>query len=81
MKIENLSKDLDAATMTAVHGGDNGNSATNTIGQEMNISAPVCVLSCGPSNTSVHVDSKQTANIRNDQFAGDSFLALFPFAS
>jgi hypothetical protein len=80
MKIENLSKDLDAKTMTAVRGGDNGNSVTNTIGQVTNLSVPVGVLSGGPSNTSVHVDSTQTAKICNDQFGGDSFLALLPFA-
>ena len=80
MKIENLSKDLDAQTMSGVRGGDNANSATNTIGQVMNLSVPVNVLSKGPSNTSVDVSSKQTANIWNEQYSGDSFLALFPFA-
>jgi hypothetical protein len=78
MKIENLSKDLDAKTMTAVRGGDNGNSATNTIGQVTNLCAPVAVLSGGPSNTSVHVDSTQNAKIWNGQYAGDSYLALLP---
>jgi hypothetical protein len=79
MQIENLSKDLDAKTMSEVHGGDNGNSATNTIGQVLNLSVPVCVLSGGPSNTSVNVDSKQSAKIWNEQDAGDAFLALLPF--
>jgi hypothetical protein len=78
MKIENLSKDLDTKSMTAVLGGDNGNSATNTIGQVTNLSVPVGVLSAGPSNTSVHVDSTQNANIYNSQISGDAFFALLP---
>jgi hypothetical protein len=80
MLIENLSKDLDIKTMTAVRGGDNGNSATNLIGQAMNLSVPVGVLSYGPANTNVHVNGTQNATIWNDQNAGDSFLALFPYA-
>jgi len=80
MLIENLSKELDTKTMTAVRGGDNGNSATNAIGQKMNLSVPVGVLSYGPANTNVHVNGTQNATIWNDQNAGDSFLALFPCA-
>ncbi len=80
MQIRDLSKTLDTQSMTAVRGGDNGNSATNTIGQVQNISAPVAVLSYGPSNTDVHVNGTQDASIYNYQDAGDSFLALFPFA-
>ena len=76
MLIQDLSKELDTKTMTAVRGGDNGNSATNTIGQVQNISAPVSVLSYGPSNTSVHVNGTQDASIWNYQEAGDSFFAL-----
>ena len=79
MLIENLSKELDTQAMTAVRGGDNGNSATNAIGQAMNLSVPVSVLANGPSNTSVHVKGTQNASIWNDQDAGDSFLALLPF--
>ena len=79
MQIRDLSKTLDTQSMTAVRGGDNGNSVTNTIGQVQNISAPTAVLSNGPSNTSVHVNGTQNASIWNDQFAGDSFFALFPF--
>ena len=79
MLIENLSEDLDTRTMTAVRGGDNSNAATNTIGQEMNLSVPVGVLSYGPANTNVHVNGRQNATIWNDQYAGDSFLALFPY--
>jgi hypothetical protein len=79
MLIENLSKELDTKTMTAVRGGDNGNSATNAIGQVMKLSVPVGVLSYGPANTNVHVNGTQNATIWNDQYAGDSFLALFPY--
>jgi len=78
MLIQDLSKELDTKSMTAVRGGDNGNSATNTIGQALNLSVPVAALSYGPSNTNVHVNGTQDASIWNDQFAGDSFLALFP---
>jgi hypothetical protein len=78
MKIENLSKELDTQDMAAVRGGDNGNSATNTIGQVLNLSAPVAVLSGGPSNTDVNVSGQQNAAIWNEQEAGDSFRALFP---
>jgi hypothetical protein len=78
MLIKDLSKELDSKSMSAVSGGDNGNAVTNTIGQKMDLSVPVAVQSYGPSNTSVHVDGKQNASIWNDQFAGDSFFALFP---
>jgi hypothetical protein len=81
MRIENLSKELDTKTMSAVHGGDNGNSATNTIGQVLNLSVPVAVGAGGPSNTNVHVDGSQYASIFNDQDAGDSFRTLFPYAA
>jgi hypothetical protein len=79
MLIKDLSKELDTKAMTAVRGGDNGNSASNVIGQALNLSVPVGVLSYGPSNTNVHVSGTQKATIWNDQYAGDSFLALFPF--
>jgi hypothetical protein len=79
MLIKDLSKELDTKAMTAVRGGDNGNSASNVIGHAMNLSVPVGVLSYGPSNTNVHVSGTQKATIWNDQYAGDSFLALFPF--
>lgn len=76
MLIKDLSKTLDTQSMAAVRGGDNGNAATNTIGQAQNISAPVAVLSRGPSNTDVHVNGTQDASIWNYQDAGDSFFAL-----
>jgi len=79
MLIRDLSKELDTRTMTAVRGGDNGNSANNTIGQVLNLSAPVSVLGCGPTNTSVNVNGTQNASIWNSQQAGDSFLALLAY--
>ena len=77
--IEDLSKELDEKSMTAVRGGDNGNSATNSICQVTNLCVPVSVLSKGPANTSVDVNSSQDAKILNQQNAGDSYLALLPF--
>jgi hypothetical protein len=80
MKIQDLSKELDTKTMKTLRGGDNGNSATNAIGQVMNLSVPVGVLSGGPANSNVHVNGTQNAGISNVQYSGDSYLALFPFA-
>ena len=80
MRIENLTQELDTQTMTAVRGGDNGNSAVNTIGQEQKLYVPVAVGAAGPANTNVHVDGTQYATIWNDQDAGDSFRALFPYS-
>jgi len=80
MQIQDLSKELDTETMTAVRGGDNGNSANNTIGQVLNIAAPVAVGAGGPSNTSVHVNGTQYGSIFNEQFGGDSYLAEFPYS-
>ncbi len=80
MQIENLpkEKELDKKAMAEVRGGDNGNSANNTIGQVLNIAAPVAVGAGGPSNTSVDVTGTQDAAIFNDQDAGDSFKVAFP---
>lgn len=78
MRIENLSKELDTKALTAVRGGDNGNSVVNTIGQQQSLYVPVAVGAGGPANTSVHVNGTQNASIWNDQFGGDSFRALFP---
>ena len=76
MQIRDLSKTHDTQSMTAVRGGDNGNSVTNTIGQAQNIAAPTSVLSYGPSNTSTHVSGTQNASIWSYQDGGDSFFAL-----
>jgi hypothetical protein len=78
MLIKDLSKELDAKAMTTVRGGDNGTSATNVVGQLMNLNVPVGVAANGPANTSIHVNGTQNATICNDQIAGDAFLALFP---
>ena len=72
------STELDHAAMSAVRGGDNGAAATNAIGQVMNLVVPVGVATNGPANTDIHVNGTQNASICNQQFAGDSFLALFP---
>jgi hypothetical protein len=79
MRIENLSKELDTRTMTTVRGGDNGNSAVNTIGQRQDLYVPVAVDAYGPANTNVHVNGTQNATIFNYQDAGDSFKALLPY--
>ncbi len=74
MRIENLSKEID---LTAVRGGDNGNSVANQIGHKQSIFAPVTVL--GGGNTDVHVNGVQNAGAWTDQVAGDSyFVGLFP---
>jgi hypothetical protein len=78
MLIQDLSKELDTQSMTAVRGGDNGNSATNTIGQRQDLYVPVAVDAYGPANTNVHVRGTQYADIFNYQDSGDSFKALFP---
>jgi hypothetical protein len=78
MQIENLKKDLDAKELSEVRGGDAGNSAVNTIGQVANLTVPVAVLTGGPSNTNVSVDSSQYAKVFNEQEAGDAFAAILP---
>jgi len=80
MLIQDLSKELDAKALSAVHGGNNGNAADNTIGQVMNLSVPVVVGAVGPANTNVSVTGTQNASIYNVQDAGDLFavLPLFP---
>ncbi len=78
MLIKDLSKELDTETMTAVRGGDNGNSAASNILQAMGINAPVAVW-FGPGsagNTFVHVDGSQTADVSNHQTSGDKFAAF-----
>jgi hypothetical protein len=78
MLIQDLSKELDAKALSAVHGGDNGNAATNTIGQLMSLTVPVAVGAAGPANTNINVTGTQDASIYNDQRAGDLF-AVLPF--
>jgi hypothetical protein len=78
MKIQDLSKELDATSLSAVRGGDNGNAATSTILQEMGIEAPVSVgYGAGSAgNTFVHVNGSQDAGISNGQTSGDKFAAF-----
>jgi hypothetical protein len=78
MKIQDLSKELDAQSLSAVRGGDNGNSLTNLIGQVSAISVPVEVgYGAGSAgNTFVHVDGSQNAGISNQQTSGDKFAAF-----
>jgi len=78
MLIQDLSKELDTEAMTAVRGGDNGNSAASSILQAMGINAPVAVgYGAGSAgNTFVHVDGSQDADISNHQTSGDKFAAF-----
>jgi len=82
LTIQNLSASeaLDQAAMTAVRGGDNGNSISTIVDQGMIQNVPVSILAGGPVNTNVNVTGKQTSNVYNSQVAGDAFLALFGFA-
>jgi len=78
MLIQDLTKELDIKTMTAVRGGDNGNSAASSILQAMGIEAPVGVYYGAGSagNTFVHVNGSQSGDISNHQTAGDKFSAF-----
>ncbi|HWM67140.1 MAG TPA: hypothetical protein VNO35_11200 [Steroidobacteraceae bacterium] len=78
MKIENLSKDLDAQAMTAVRGGDNGNSAVSTTLQALGIDAPIAVgYGAGSAgNTFIHIDPSQSASTSTEQTSGDKFAAF-----
>jgi hypothetical protein len=78
MRIENLSKELDTQTMTAVRGGDNGTSAASSVLQAMGIDAPVMVgYGAGSAgNTFVHVDGSQDGSISNRQTSGDKYAAF-----
>ncbi len=78
MLIQDLSKELDTKAMTAVRGGDNGNSAASSILQAMAINVPVAV-GYGPGsagNTFIHVDGSQSGDISNHQTSGDKFSAF-----
>jgi hypothetical protein len=78
MLIQDLSKELDAEAMSAVHGGDNGTSAASSILQAMGINAPVAVgYGAGSAgNTFIHVDGSQDGDISNHQTSGDKFSAF-----
>jgi hypothetical protein len=78
MKIENLSKDLDAKAMTAVRGGDNGDSSVASILQGIGINAPIGVgYGAGSAgNTFIHIDPSQDASESAKQTSGDKFSAF-----
>jgi hypothetical protein len=78
MKIENHSKELDAQSMTAVRGGDNGNSSVANILQGMGIDAPIAVgYGAGSAgNTFVHIDPSQSGSTSNEQTSGDKYAAF-----
>jgi predicted ATPase len=78
MLIKDLHKELDAKSMTAVRGGDNGTSAASNLLQAMGIDAPVDVgYGAGSAgNTFVHVDGSQSGDISNHQTSGDKFSAF-----
>jgi len=80
MQIKDLSKDLDTAAMTAVHGGadDRGNSNVGSIVQLADINAANIALA-GPGsslNSSNNVNVSQNATQYIDQNNGD-FLGVF----
>jgi len=78
MLIQDLSKELDTKSMSAVRGGDNGNSTASTILQQLGIDAPVTVgYGAGSAgNTFIHVDGTQNAGISTSQTSGDKFAAF-----
>jgi hypothetical protein len=81
MLIENLSKELDTQSMTAVRGGATNSNANSTlISQEMN--APVSLIGGAVNGGNVDVDIKpsQWASNYTDQYASNptSLGYLFP---
>jgi len=78
MQIKDLSKELDSETMTAVRGGDNGDSSASSILQQMGIVAPIAVgYGAGSAgNTFIHIDPSQNASISTRQTSGDEFAAF-----
>ncbi|MBE7417032.1 MAG: hypothetical protein HS128_04625 [Ideonella sp.] len=80
MEIKDLSKELDTAAASAVHGGANSNAANNVIGQVQTLNVPVAISGEGPVNNNITVTGTQNASIFNAQEAGDlmALLPLFP---
>jgi hypothetical protein len=78
MLIQDLSKELDVKAMTAVRGGDNGNSSVANILQAMGINAPIAVgYGAGSAgNTFIHISPSQNASVSTDQTSGDKFSAF-----
>jgi hypothetical protein len=83
MLIKDLTKELAADEMTAVHGGasDRGNSSVNNIGQVLQLNAPNIVgAGAGSSvNSNNNVDATQYADQTVRQNNGDSLFVAFPF--
>jgi hypothetical protein len=78
MLIRDLSKDLDTKAMTAVRGGDNGNSSASSMLQAMGIDTPIAVgYGAGSAgNTFIHIDPSQNASESTKQTSGDKFSAF-----
>jgi hypothetical protein len=78
MQIQDLSRELDTQAMTAVRGGDNGNSSVSNILQGLGIDAPVAaVYGAGSAgNTFVHVSGSQNGDASTEQTSGDKFSAF-----
>jgi hypothetical protein len=76
MLIKDLSQDLDIQALGAVRGGNNGNAATNAIGQQLGMATPIALLNGGPANNNVDVTGTQSAYQWNTQVAGDSYMAV-----
>jgi hypothetical protein len=78
MQIQDLTKDLDTRSMTAVRGGDNGDSSASSMLQAMGINTPIAVgYGAGSAgNTFIHVDPTQSASSSNEQTSGDKFGAF-----
>jgi hypothetical protein len=75
-----LAQDLSREEAAAVRGcGPNGNADSDSIVQGMAINVPTAIMNGGPANTNITVTGEQSAKQVTKQFAGDSFLALFPF--
>ena len=75
MLIKDLSQDLDIQALGAVRGGNNGNAATNVIGQALMMATPIAIGVAGPANNNIDVSGDQYADLYNTQVAGDSFFA------
>ena len=75
MLIKDLGLELDTQSLSAVRGGNNGNAATNAIGQALMMATPIMIGVAGPANNKVDVSGDQYADLYNTQVAGDSFFA------
>jgi len=78
MLIQDLSKELDTKAMSAVRGGDNGNSSVSSLLQAMGIDSPIAVgYGAGSAgNTFINVTGSQSGSNSTEQTAGDKFAAF-----